>query len=172
METYGASGPNITHAVNPVSKYKKHASKACQFPLRNDAITCFIVITPECVITVCDSSRQKKTANGTRLQRKRTGWRHCLLQIHLLNLPRANGKIAACVVSRCNMRASTRSAGCSHADQVVSRLRAPNIHGGPRKNESTRGADRALAHTDGAAPRALDVTLTLWSFRSVTGSGG
>jgi hypothetical protein len=46
LETYGASGPNITHAVNPVSKYKKHASKAFQFPLRNDAIICFIVITP------------------------------------------------------------------------------------------------------------------------------
>jgi len=68
LETYGASGPNITQAVNPVSKYKKHASKAFQFPLRNDAITCFIVFTPDCVVcTFHDSKGKKKAANGTHL---------------------------------------------------------------------------------------------------------
>jgi hypothetical protein len=28
----GASGPNITHTVNPVSKYRKHANNARQLP--------------------------------------------------------------------------------------------------------------------------------------------
>src|SRR6266404_392575 len=67
---YGASGPNITQAVNPVSKYKKHASNAFQFPLRSDAITCFIVSTPDgvCVRLSC-FHEPKKTANGTHLQR-------------------------------------------------------------------------------------------------------
>ena len=32
----------MTQAVKPVSKYRKHASKAFQLPLLNEAIKCFI----------------------------------------------------------------------------------------------------------------------------------
>jgi hypothetical protein len=64
----------MTQAVKPVSKYKKHASKAFQFPLRNDAITCFIVFTPDCVVCTFHVSKgQKKAANGTRLERDAYG---------------------------------------------------------------------------------------------------
>src|ERR1700710_1425491 len=38
LEMKGASGPNITQVVNPVSKYRKQASKAFQLPLRSDTI--------------------------------------------------------------------------------------------------------------------------------------
>ena len=38
----GASGPNITHAVKPVSKYRKQASRAFQLPVRKEAIKYFI----------------------------------------------------------------------------------------------------------------------------------
>jgi hypothetical protein len=47
----------MTQAVNPVSKYKKHASSAFQLPLLNDAMTCFIVDL--CAV----HSAQKKAAN-------------------------------------------------------------------------------------------------------------
>src|SRR5579875_3447369 len=36
---YGASGPNITHAVNPVSKYRKHARSDFQSPARSESAT-------------------------------------------------------------------------------------------------------------------------------------
>jgi hypothetical protein len=73
LEMYGARGPNMTHAVNPVSKYKKHASNAFQLPLLNDAMTCFIVDL--CLI----HSAQKKAANVyAPFFKMRTGWRLCL----------------------------------------------------------------------------------------------
>jgi hypothetical protein len=74
-----------------VSKYRKHASKAFQFPLRNDAITCFIVITPECVDHRLRFVRQKKAANGTHLKKDAYGLAALPVADSLLNLPRANG---------------------------------------------------------------------------------
>jgi hypothetical protein len=38
FEMKGASGPNITQVVKPVSKYKKQASSAFQLPLRRETI--------------------------------------------------------------------------------------------------------------------------------------
>src|ERR1700737_2340878 len=38
FEMKGARGPNITHVVKPVSKYKKQASSAFQLPLRSETI--------------------------------------------------------------------------------------------------------------------------------------
>src|SRR5580704_12231549 len=38
----GASGPNITHTVNPVSKYRKHANNARQLPLVSEFNRCFM----------------------------------------------------------------------------------------------------------------------------------
>jgi hypothetical protein len=52
-----------------VSKYRKHASSAFQLPLRNDAITFFIVFHLSGVLsTYAVSVRPKKTANGTHLE--------------------------------------------------------------------------------------------------------
>src|ERR1700735_546567 len=42
LEMKGASGPNITQVVKPVSKYRKHASSAFQLPLFNESINCFM----------------------------------------------------------------------------------------------------------------------------------
>ena len=42
LEMNGASGPNIIHAVKPVSKYRKHANRAFQLPLRNELNNCFM----------------------------------------------------------------------------------------------------------------------------------
>src|ERR1700744_1874391 len=42
LEMNGASGPNITHVVKPVSKYRKQASSAFQLPLLRESINCFI----------------------------------------------------------------------------------------------------------------------------------
>src|SRR5690242_2518793 len=53
----GARGPNITQVVKPVSKYRKHASNAFQFPLRNEAIKCFIQRLPATDVPVCSESR-------------------------------------------------------------------------------------------------------------------
>jgi hypothetical protein len=91
LETYGANGPNITHAVNPVSKYRKHASKAFQFPLRNDAITCFIVISPECWLHRLQYVKAKKKPPTVRTQKDAYGLAALPLADSLLNLPRANG---------------------------------------------------------------------------------
>ncbi len=42
LEMNGASGPNITQTVNPVSKYRKQAMRAFQLPLLSAVISCFI----------------------------------------------------------------------------------------------------------------------------------
>src|SRR6185312_7434376 len=42
LEMKGASGPNMTQTVNPVSKYRKQASSAFQLPLLSDAIRFFM----------------------------------------------------------------------------------------------------------------------------------
>jgi hypothetical protein len=55
LEMNGASGPNITHTVKPVSKYRKHANSAFQFPDFNDSITFLIRTLPSPL-------GQKKTA--------------------------------------------------------------------------------------------------------------
>jgi hypothetical protein len=47
FEMYGASGPNMTQAVKPVSKYRKHASNAFQFPLLSDSIISFTQLPPD-----------------------------------------------------------------------------------------------------------------------------
>jgi hypothetical protein len=73
-----------------VSKYKKHASKAFQFPLRNDAITCFIVITPE--VALPKRFRQaKKNRQRYALLKDAYGLAALPLADSLWNLPRANG---------------------------------------------------------------------------------
>src|SRR5690242_7123636 len=56
----GASGPNITQVVKPVSKYRKQASSAFQLPLRKDAIKRLITKSPVCGCLARQSLRQKK----------------------------------------------------------------------------------------------------------------
>src|SRR5262249_32287717 len=46
LEMKGASGPNITQVVKPVSKYRKQANSAFQLPLRKDAIKRLITKSP------------------------------------------------------------------------------------------------------------------------------
>jgi hypothetical protein len=75
-----------------VSKYKKHASKAFQFPLRNDAITCFIDVTPECVEHHPRFVKAKKNRQRYAPQKDAYGLAALPLADSLLNLPRANGK--------------------------------------------------------------------------------
>src|ERR1700676_1421785 len=134
---YGASGPNITHAVNPVSKYRKHASKAFQLPLRNDSITCFIVPTLDReVLTVRVSNAQKKTANGTHPRRDAYGLAALPLADSFQNLPRANGlrPNARMIGATC---VPPRPRSCiPHVDQVVSCHCARAIPNGRTQNES------------------------------------
>src|SRR3981081_2123578 len=60
----GASGPNITQVVNPVSKYRKHASSAFQLPLFKEPIKCFITRFPrDAGMSARDA--KKKADNGT-----------------------------------------------------------------------------------------------------------
>jgi hypothetical protein len=56
----GASGPNMTQVVKPVSKYKKQASNAFQLPLFNEATTCFIWRFPKIVPLGHVSATKKK----------------------------------------------------------------------------------------------------------------
>ncbi len=42
LEINGANGPNITHTVKPVSKYRKQAINAFQLPLCSDASSLFM----------------------------------------------------------------------------------------------------------------------------------
>src|SRR5665213_14257 len=58
LEMNGASGPNITQAVKPVSKYRKQASRAFQLPLLRDAMTCFIRL-PQPVLRASKKNRQR-----------------------------------------------------------------------------------------------------------------
>jgi hypothetical protein len=61
LEMNGASGPNITQVVKPVSKYRKQASNAFQFPLRSETINWLIGFSPPGQHAL---RTQKKNATG------------------------------------------------------------------------------------------------------------
>src|SRR5882757_2772067 len=61
----GASGPNMTQVVKPVSKYKKQANNAFQLPLFNEATTCFIWCFPKIVPLGRASAQPKKNRQRT-----------------------------------------------------------------------------------------------------------
>src|SRR6266702_2012898 len=61
LEMKGASGPNITQVVNPVSKYRKHASSAFQLPLFKEPIKCFITrFLPDAGMPVAGHQKKRR----------------------------------------------------------------------------------------------------------------
>src|SRR5215472_14898688 len=71
FEMNGASGPNITQVVKPVSKYRKHANRAFQLPLRNELTNCFMT-------GFLWNGTTKKRRQPYACLNTRTGWRRCL----------------------------------------------------------------------------------------------